>query len=673
MTPPIQPSPNPNNHTSNNHPDRNDDRPVRSPSRRTSQAILSRMSSSRTGSTFNVFGRPSTNEHGGSNTTGTSWQSKSNLLRHLQSFGSTAEFEAAVAYEAAARAKSNLIKQQSQFDSLEAAIAAADSGGPSRSGDAGGGGDNSGHGSPTTGAGAVAVHEVESAATRLRGPSFIALSDVEFVEPTPLPRRMMFILCVVIFSEPMSMTILFPFVYFMVRDFKIASEKDIGYYVGFIASAFSVAQFLTSIFWGWLSDKIGRRPVLLAGLIGNTITILMFGQSHSFAWAVTARGLCGFLNGNVGVAKSVMGEITDSTNQAAGFSLFGLMWAIGLICGPVLGGLLANPAQQWPGLFGNYPFLRDNPYFLPCMISACISLIGFAVGFFYLEETSQLSKTLDEPDNNCKKPKKIIQSDGSETARASVAEGLNENGENISGQQQQQNQQQQQQQLYKQQTAVPTRLNRQFQIGPGSNRNGKGYGSLDAVSSGRVAVDATIYEEPRESVSTVIDNDETPRSSTSEVGIRAASADELNRQTESAIKGYAQDDDVISITDQDDEMEPLLGSDEGDEKDARVSKSAITPAAIAAIVGYAMLSFQNIIFEETFSLWSVTPPADGGLGFQSSHIGICLSLMGGATLFIQLVVYPYLSRFYKAVELYKFGQSNNKSIYLACIIVYYGF
>jgi MFS family permease len=71
------------------------------------------------------------------------------------------------------------------------------------------------------------------------------------------------------------------------------------------------------------SDKIGRRPVLLIGLIGNTITILAFGQSHTLTWAIASRAACGFLNGNIGVAKSVMGEITDATNQAKGFSIFG--------------------------------------------------------------------------------------------------------------------------------------------------------------------------------------------------------------------------------------------------------------------------------------------------------------------------------------------------------------
>ena len=79
------------------------------------------------------------------------------------------------------------------------------------------------------------------------------------------------------------------------------------------------------MFWGWISDRIGRRPVIVIGLLGNTITNLSFGVSHSLSWAIFSRLSCGLLNGNVAVAKSILGEITDSTNQSMGFSLFGLL------------------------------------------------------------------------------------------------------------------------------------------------------------------------------------------------------------------------------------------------------------------------------------------------------------------------------------------------------------
>ncbi|KAJ3313246.1 hypothetical protein HDV04_002230 [Boothiomyces sp. JEL0838] len=205
---------------------------------------------------------------------------------------------------------------------------------------------------------------------------------------TPLPIRTMVILCLTILSEPISFTILFPFVYFMVKDFNIAKEEDIGYYVGFIASSFSFAQLLTSMFWGYMSDKFGRRPILLIGLIGNSVSMILFGLSKSLPWAIASRSLCGLLNGNIGVAKSVLGEITDSTNRARAFSLIALNFGIGSIIGPALGGLLAKPTETYPDIFGGIEFLKTFPYFLPCLCSATITLFGFTFGYFCLPETN---------------------------------------------------------------------------------------------------------------------------------------------------------------------------------------------------------------------------------------------------------------------------------------------
>ncbi|CAG8536554.1 11253_t:CDS:2 [Diversispora eburnea] len=71
------------------------------------------------------------------------------------------------------------------------------------------------------------------------------------------------------------------------------------------------------------------RPILLFGLFGNVIGITLFGLSRSLIWAIITRSSCGILNGNIGVAKSMLGEITDKTNQAKAFSLFGF-WLFSL-------------------------------------------------------------------------------------------------------------------------------------------------------------------------------------------------------------------------------------------------------------------------------------------------------------------------------------------------------
>ncbi|EIE90760.1 hypothetical protein RO3G_15471 [Rhizopus delemar RA 99-880] len=203
---------------------------------------------------------------------------------------------------------------------------------------------------------------------------------------TPLPKLQMFIIAIILFSEPLTSTILFPFIYFMLKDFHVSEdEKEIGKFAGWITSIFFIAQFCTAIMWGKISDRYGRRPVLLCGLIGNALSTCLFGLSKSLAWAVGARALCGIMNGNAGVARSMVSEITDHTNKAKAFSLFGFCWGAGMI-----GGYLNHPATHFPSLFSANQFLKDYPYFLPCFVSALGSTIGFILGYIYLKESNPI-------------------------------------------------------------------------------------------------------------------------------------------------------------------------------------------------------------------------------------------------------------------------------------------
>ncbi|KAG1184051.1 hypothetical protein G6F36_007988 [Rhizopus arrhizus] len=180
----------------------------------------------------------------------------------------------------------------------------------------------------------------------------------------------------------------------MVRDFHVTEEKNVGYYVGFITSCFALSQLLTGIHWGMLSDRIGRRPVILQGLFGTITSILLFGLSKSFVWALVSRSLCGLLNGNIGVLKSMVSELTTDHlphQRARAFSLLPLMYGLGSIIGPMLGGFLSHPVKNYPSVFGHLgyltEFLIEYPYFLPCFISAFICILGLVFGFFFLEET----------------------------------------------------------------------------------------------------------------------------------------------------------------------------------------------------------------------------------------------------------------------------------------------
>lgn len=96
----------------------------------------------------------------------------------------------------------------------------------------------------------------------------------------------------------------------------------------------------------------------------------------------------GLLNGNVGVLKSSLAELTDHTNEARAFALLPVSWTAGAALGPILGGYLANPAKRYPDLFGDSTFLKQYKYFLPCFTGALFPIIGVISSIIFLKEAS---------------------------------------------------------------------------------------------------------------------------------------------------------------------------------------------------------------------------------------------------------------------------------------------
>lgn len=103
---------------------------------------------------------------------------------------------------------------------------------------------------------------------------------------------------------------IFPYIYYMIQDFNITDDSNkISVYAGMVTSAFTLAEFSTGVLWGRLSDKIGRKPVLLFGLLGTALSVLVFGFAPSLPVALFARALGGLLNGNIGVLQTTVAEL----------------------------------------------------------------------------------------------------------------------------------------------------------------------------------------------------------------------------------------------------------------------------------------------------------------------------------------------------------------------------
>ncbi|KAF8840911.1 MFS general substrate transporter [Paxillus ammoniavirescens] len=207
-------------------------------------------------------------------------------------------------------------------------------------------------------------------------------------KPTPLSKIQIGILLLTCLIEPIAAQSILPYINQLVSELDIigGDTRKVGYYAGLIESLFFVTEALTVLQWGRMSDRVGRKPVLLLGTFGLCLSMLCFGLSRTFWGLVLSRCVTGALNGNIGVTKTMMGELTDATNRAQGLAFMPMTWYIGAVIGPVIGGSLSRPQDHFPRLFAA-SFWGDYPYFLPCLVAAMFATLTFMMILLLLNET----------------------------------------------------------------------------------------------------------------------------------------------------------------------------------------------------------------------------------------------------------------------------------------------
>ncbi|KJZ76705.1 hypothetical protein HIM_04041 [Hirsutella minnesotensis 3608] len=157
-------------------------------------------------------------------------------------------------------------------------------------------------------------------------------------------------------------------------------------------------QLFTSILWGRLADSrhMGRKYVILVGLIGTGIGSLGLGASKSFAAMVFWRFVAGFINGNQGVMRAMIRDISGDRFESRAVLLMPAAFNVGSIVGPVIGGLLADPAGSFPTVFGSgggqhgrgaARWLSNWPFALPNVVNGMCLILCAALVSFGLEET----------------------------------------------------------------------------------------------------------------------------------------------------------------------------------------------------------------------------------------------------------------------------------------------
>lgn len=221
-----------------------------------------------------------------------------------------------------------------------------------------------------------------------------------------LPRKdQLLLLAFARLSEPLTQTSLHAYMYYQLKSFDRAlPAATISYQVGLLQAAFTGAQFCTAFLWGRIADseRMGRKRVILVGLVGTSVGALGFGFSQTFYTALFWRALGGALNGNVGVMRTMIGEIIkEKKYQSRAFLLLPMTFNIGVIIGPVLGGLLADPVMSFPRIFGENSifggqdgvwWMKEWPYALPNIFTAAFMTVSASVVILGMEETLETLK-----------------------------------------------------------------------------------------------------------------------------------------------------------------------------------------------------------------------------------------------------------------------------------------
>jgi ferrochelatase len=143
---------------------------------------------------------------------------------------------------------------------------------------------------------------------------------------------------------------------------------------GALGALYALLQFIAAPIWGSLSDRMGRKPVLMVSIFGLMVSYILWIFSGSFTLLILARFIGGIMGGNLSVATAVVADVTDQSNRSKGMAFVGIAFAFGFIFGPALGGALSLI-----DLSTLYPQLQAygiNPFSVPAILASVLSLFN---------------------------------------------------------------------------------------------------------------------------------------------------------------------------------------------------------------------------------------------------------------------------------------------------------
>jgi DHA1 family tetracycline resistance protein-like MFS transporter len=180
---------------------------------------------------------------------------------------------------------------------------------------------------------------------------------------------MLFIL-VTVFIDILGIGIIIPILPELIKEFVGGSTASAGRYFGIIAATYAGTQFVFAPILGSLSDRFGRRPIILVSLFGLSIDYLIQGFAPTIGWLFVGRFIAGVMGASFTAANAYIADVSGPENRARNFGLIGVAFGLGFIFGPALGGILGGINLR-----------------LPFFVSAGLAMVNWLYGFFVLPES----------------------------------------------------------------------------------------------------------------------------------------------------------------------------------------------------------------------------------------------------------------------------------------------
>lgn len=192
---------------------------------------------------------------------------------------------------------------------------------------------------------------------------------------------------ITVLIDVLAFGVIIPVLPHLVQQFVGGDTSTAAYWVGAFAFAFSLVQFFSAPIQGALSDRYGRRPVILVSCLGLGLDFVFMALAPNLAWLFVGRIISAATSASFTTANAYIADVTSPDQRAKSFGMIGAAFGLGFIIGPLIGGVLG-----------------DIDHRLPFWFSACLALLNFAYGLFVLPESLPKDKRTPKFDWQHAKP-----------------------------------------------------------------------------------------------------------------------------------------------------------------------------------------------------------------------------------------------------------------------------